>query len=420
MHTSGLNDAPLPPAARTRFLAPRIGGLMLAALLSLTVGIVDYCTGRDLQVVPLYLAPVAVATWVGGRRMGLVFVLVCTGLWLAGELALNAHYNRAYEPYWNAAGLFVTFTVVCWILSGLHHSLETLERQVELRTADLHEEMQRRQAAEEARLQAERLAVVGTMAAQVAHEVRNPLGSMTLNIELLEDEISGLGKDSGQATHEAHFLLGQVQQEVHRIREVVDSYMQIARLPEIKEEAFDLHGFLHAKLRMITPELDAAGVRLTECFDPAIGRIVSDRDKLWQVLVNLIRNARQAMPEGGVITLQTLLADGGLRLCVTDTGKGISAAHLSKLFTPFFTTKSDGTGLGLVLVQQIIGEMGGKITCTSEPGHGATFVLSLPMARPGLPPSTHPNPTTELYDRHPQSTATLGRVPHGKTLAGGR
>ena len=382
MNSPGQSDISIP----SWFSMPRSRGLALAALLSIGVGVVDYFTGRELQVVPLYLLPVGLATWVAGRRAGLLFSALCATVWLAGELALKAEYPHPFDPYWNAAGLLLTFTVVCWILSGLQRSLSSLERKVELRTAALREEMLMRHLAEEARLQAERLAVVGTMAAQVAHEVRNPLGSITLNLELLSREISALARPDPPAPDEAHFLVSQFKQELNRIKQVVDGYMQLARLPRIENHTFNLHEVLSQKLQLLKPELEAGQVELVEAFDPAIGTVDSDSDKLWQVLVNLIRNARQAMPEGGRLTVSTVLADGELRLEVADTGKGIPPENQPKLFTPFFTTKADGTGLGLVLVHQIISEMGGKITCHSETGRGATFVISFPLYCVGIEP----------------------------------
>lgn len=368
------------------FAMPKAQGLVLAFLLSLGVGVVDYYTGRELQVVPLYLLPVGLATWVGGRRIGMLFAALCATVWLAGELALYEDAPHPFVPYWNAAGLLLTFTVVCWILSGLQRSLTSLERKVELRTAALREEMLMRHLAEEGRLQAERLAVVGTMAAQVAHEVRNPLGSITLNLELLSREISALGEGNAYPAEEAHFLVSQFKQEVSRIRQVVDGYMQLARLPRIENHAFELHAFLGQKLQLIVPELKAGRVDLVQDFDPAITTVDSDSDKLWQVLVNLIRNAHQAMPEGGRITLSTLMGHDELSITVRDTGNGVPPANLPKLFTPFFTTKAEGTGLGLVLVHQIISEMGGKITCQSEPGSGAAFIISFPLHCVGIEP----------------------------------
>lgn len=365
----------------------RIGGLTVASLLSVLVGVVDYFTGRELQVVPLYLLPVGLATWSGGRRVGMLFAVLCATVWLAGELALHAVYPHPFDPYWNAAGLLLTFTVVCWILSGLQRSLSSLEKKVEERTAALRDEMLMRHLAEEARLQAERLAVVGTMAAQVAHEVRNPLGSITFNLELLSREITALSESSSHPAEEGHFLVSQFKQELSRIKQVVDGYMQLARLPKIDNHIFELNDFLQRKLHLIAPELDEARVELKTQFDPSVDTIESDSDKLWQVLVNLIRNARQAMPDGGVITLTTERTPSDLCITVADTGKGIAPEHLSKLFTPFFTTKADGTGLGLVLVQQIIGEMGGKISCQSQPGKGATFLITFPLPCVGIEPT---------------------------------
>lgn len=362
----------------------RVRGVFGAALLVVLVGVVDYFTGRELQVVPLYLLPVGLATWVAGRRTGLVFAAVCALVWLVCDLTSNGEYIHAFDPYWNAAGLLMTFSFVSWILSALRGALVFLEHKVELRTTELREEMLKRRLAEEARLQSERLAVVGTIAAQVAHEVRNPLGSMTLNMDLLGLEISELAESSKHSPEECHFLISQFRQELNRIKQVVDGYMTMARMPKLETRRLFLHDYLGQKLQLIAPELEAAKVQLVKAFDPSIPAVEADGDKLWQVLVNLIRNARQAMPDGGQLTVRTHQTESELEISVTDTGLGIDKEHLAKLFTPFFTTKTDGTGLGLVVVQQVISEMGGQITCQSVKAKGTTFLISFPLSLLGI------------------------------------
>lgn len=368
------------------FPLSRNRGMVCSVLLIALVGVVDYLTGRELQVVPLYLLPVGLATWAGGRRMGILCAILCAMVWLACELAAKAEYGNVFYPYWNALGLLLIFGVVSWMLSGLQLSMTSLEHKVDLRTSELRQEMLKRQLAEEARLQAERLAVVGTMAAQVAHEVRNPLGSMTLNLELLSIEISALAASSSHPAAESHQLVSQFSQELNRIKQVVDGYMLLARLPKIENGLFPLHEFLDQKLLLITPELEVAWVRLVKDFDPRVASIKTDSAKLWQVLVNLIRNARQAMPRGGRLTVRTRLAASELQIAVADTGEGIREEDLPKLFTPFFTTKPDGTGLGLVLVHQIISEMGGQIRCQRSGGSGTTFLIAFPRSLLGIEP----------------------------------
>ena len=181
----------------------------------------------------------------------------------------------------------------------------TLEQRVELRTAQLREEMAKRSQAELGWLQAERLAVVGSMAAQMAHEVRNPLCSISLNMELLSQELDALTAGSPMATVETHALMAQIETEFGRIDKVVHDYLGFARLPKVMPGSHSLHVFLDENLAHLAAELEAAGVKLVKAYDPSIHTVKVDPARMWQVLLNLIRNAREAMPQGGELRVRT-------------------------------------------------------------------------------------------------------------------
>ncbi|MBX7207499.1 MAG: hypothetical protein K1X78_04235 [Verrucomicrobiaceae bacterium] len=353
-----------------------------AALLSALVCLADIAVGREFQVVPLYLLPVGLATWVAGRASGMGVAGACAVLWLAGELLEKASYVHELSPYSNAAGLFVTFAAVSWIVARLHSAMHSLEDTVQRRTAALLSEMGRRQRAEEARLRAERMAVVGTMSAQLAHEVRNPLGCIKLNIDLLGQEITALAGTSTHPAGESLTLLAEFNREVMRIKQVVDGCTGLVRHQRLEARPLRVNEYLEKQLRFVRGELAAAGVRLVQDFDPCVSVIESDGTRLWEALLNLIRNARQAMPEGGMLTVTTKTADAEVLVSIADTGGGIPPEHMDRLYTPFFTTKPDGTGLGLVLVHQVVNELGGHISCRSEEGRGTVFTISLPRECP--------------------------------------
>ena len=121
-------------------------------------------------------------------------------------------------------------------------------------------------------------------------------------------------------------------------------------------------------------------MKLQTHFDPALKTINADGEQLWQATLNLIRNGLDAMPDGGELTVSTWREGGEVRLRVTDSGKGMSGEQLKQVFMPFFTTKPQGTGLGLTLVQQIVTEHGGHVECESLAGKGSTFTIFLPDA----------------------------------------
>ncbi len=186
----------------------------------------------------------------------------------------------------------------------------------------------------------------------------------------------GHGRESAAA--EARSLVKSIDAEVRRVQRVTEDYLQFARLPKARREPVALNEVLAQGLSFLQSLFDATGVELRTDLAPALPPIQADENQLWQAILNLIRNAIEAMPTGGVLTVRTAAApDGRIALTIQDTGKGITAAERQKLFHPFFSTKVGGTGLGLPLTQQIITEHGGAIACESTPGAGTTFIIHL-------------------------------------------
>ena len=229
------------------------------------------------------------------------------------------------------------------------------------------------QEREEEKLRAARLAMVGKMAAQIAHEVRNPLSSIGLNTELLEDEL-------GENAIEARELCRAIHNEVNRLTEVTETYLGLrGGKPKLAKESLnaiidDLVGFVRNDLATRHVELET---RLAP-EDPA-GYV--DANQIRQCLINLVRNAADAVSikGGGHVVLRTRGERDHVEIEVEDDGVGIASELLPRLFDPFFSTKEGGNGLGLALTQQIIRDHGGEIQVTSRVGRGTTFTLSVPI-----------------------------------------
>jgi signal transduction histidine kinase len=207
---------------------------------------------------------------------------------------------------------------------------------------------------------------------------------MTLNLDLIEKEISHLAEGKGHSPAEGRGLVIEMREELHRIQRVVEDYLQFARLPKPQLRPVALNELLSQKLDFMCGEFQRAHVKPLTHFDPALGTINADAEQLWQAVLNLIRNSLDAMPDGGELTAGTWREGGQVRLRITDSGKGMSAEHLNQVFAPFFTTKPSGTGLGLALVQQITSELGGHVECESEPGKGSTFTIFLQVEQKKL------------------------------------
>jgi signal transduction histidine kinase len=238
-------------------------------------------------------------------------------------------------------------------------------------------------------IRSERLAAVGKIAAHITHEVRNPLSSVGLNAELLEETVSRLAASSSAdpaEVEEARALLRAIGKEVDRLTEITEAYLRFARLPRPRLEREDLRALVQALLSFVQPELAAAHITVEADLPPTLPPVLADENQLRQALLNLLRNAKEAMGDGGTLTLRaravTDASGAAVELEIGDTGPGIPAEHLAKVFDPFFSTKEGGTGLGLALTQQIIVEHGGAIAVTSAAGRGTTFRLRLPATTP--------------------------------------
>jgi signal transduction histidine kinase len=228
-------------------------------------------------------------------------------------------------------------------------------------------------------VRSERLAAVGKIAAQITHEVRNPLSSIGLNAEMLEEEVGALEGPPAQV-EEARQLVRAIVKEVDRLTEITEQYLRFARLPRPKLEREDLRQIVASLCAFLRQEMDGRGVAVEVEAPPDLPLVSADEHQLRQALLNLLRNAGEAMAGGGRLTLTMGSDDKLVTLRIRDSGQGIAPEHLAKIFDPFFSTKEHGTGLGLALTQQIVVEHGGSIDVESAPGQGTTFTVRLPVA----------------------------------------
>ncbi|MBO0695208.1 MAG: ATP-binding protein [Verrucomicrobia bacterium] len=350
-----------------------------AIALAIFLGAMDYVTGRDWAISAFYLLPICIAAWGAGRWTGYAVSVLCTSEWFLSDLLNGATYQSPLIPVWNGIMLLVFFLVIVWLLTAFQNSHYHLEKTVEQRTAALRAEMEERKRLEQAKLQAERLGVVGSMAAQVAHEIRNPLGSISLNLDLIGEEVDALAKSNSRSSDECRMLLHEMRAQVLRIGQVLQEYLQFARMPRSERAALSLRDLLEEKLGFVQPLLNQKQVGLRKIFDPDLPPVHADREQLWEALLNLIRNAVDAMPGGGNLTITTKKNGTRAVVSIGDNGLGMTEDEARNLFVPFFTTKTDGTGLGLAHTQQIVNEHGGRIDWTTKRGEGSTFTIQLPL-----------------------------------------
>ena len=219
----------------------------------------------------------------------------------------------------------------------------------------------------------ERLALVGQMLAQITHEVRNPLNAMSLNAEMLTDELAQLDADRSS---EAWDLLETVSGEIDRLTQVTGHYLQLARRPPARLASEDLAALVRDVVRLLQAELDQQGVTIeVHCCD--LDPQLVDGNQLRQALLNVVRNAVEAAARH--LRLSLSATDLEVHLALHDDGPGMTDEEVDRAFDPFFSTKASGTGLGLAITRQILEDHGGSIQVSSPPGQGTTLTLVLPL-----------------------------------------
>jgi signal transduction histidine kinase len=224
-------------------------------------------------------------------------------------------------------------------------------------------------------LASERLAAIGKMAAHVTHEVRNPLSSIALNVELLEEELA-----AREDAKEAVTLLRAIKNEVERLTALTEQYLSVARRQPLRLEQEDVAELVGEACRFVTPDFERNGVELRVEIEAGLPLAAVDEAQIKQALFNLLRNAREAMPGPGHVDVAVRkAAGGGVDITVDDEGKGVDEETRSHLFEPFFTTKGRGTGLGLAITRQIIEAHGGTVTCEGRAPLGTRFWIHLPI-----------------------------------------
>ena len=231
----------------------------------------------------------------------------------------------------------------------------------------------------EAQIESERFNALTMLAAGVAHEIGNPLNSLSLHLQLLQRKVRKLS-DLGDAKDDFHSHLQTAQDEVARLDTILQQFLQAIRPTTPQRAKADLHELLEETLLSLKPELESRRVNVTLEMAENLPGMDLDKTQISQALYNVFRNAYQALAPGGDILVQSLATDFEVMLRITDNGSGISPEAMGTLFEPFQTTKQKGTGLGLLIVRRIMREHGGELALESEPGQGTTVTLHFPRA----------------------------------------
>jgi len=223
---------------------------------------------------------------------------------------------------------------------------------------------------------AERLAALGQLTAGLAHELRNPLGTMKTSAEMLSRQV-------GQENAVAREMAGFIASEVDRTNSLITRFLDFARPQHLKLATADITVMLDDAIARFEREQKHMGtsVRVFKNYSPDVPPVRFDAELMEHVIANLLVNAAQASPPGGIVTVKTLSDQDEVEVAVIDRGSGIDPKNIENIFNPFFTTKSDGIGFGLAIISKILDEHGGRITVESALGEGSVFRVFLPLRR---------------------------------------
>ncbi|MEO8098234.1 MAG: ATP-binding protein [Acidobacteriota bacterium] len=353
-------------------LEPRLGATLSVGLkLALCYPLLYFGGGIASSFYLVLFLPVISAATNFGLLGTTVATLAACGLYLSFLGLLDA--RNQYLPDDQIAELIVRILflpVVGFLTNQLAASNRSEARKLLATAAELEQANASLKSAQAEVRRADRLAALGQLTAGLAHELRNPLATMRGSAEML-------GKQVAPENDVARELAGYITEEVDRTSGLITQFLDFARPRTLKLDPGDLHAMLDRAINRF--EKAGATVSVFKNYSPDVPPVRFDGGLMEQVMLNLLDNAAQASPAGGVVTVKTQRAKGAVEISVIDRGSGIQPANLENIFNPFFTTKSSGVGLGLAIVSKIIEEHAGQISVESTPGEGSVFLIHLPV-----------------------------------------
>jgi len=385
---AGIRDAPsitwLAALAIVQVLEPKIPALdstrgrVFWIVLKLVLGyvLIGFTGSLESHYWLVLLLPVVMSATVLGAIGTLAFTLAASGAYLSFLLFEPASY---VPPTWNVLVLrLIILAMVGNLANILAEDLRVQTRQSRRTAEQLADANAQLRQAEEAVRRSDRLAALGQLTAGLAHELRNPLGTIKASAEMLNRAVAA-------ENDVAREVAGFISSEVDRTNSLVTRFLQFARPLQLRAETADLAQSMDRAVAMV--EREAPGIAIYKNYEPGIPPFPFDAELMERVFYNLTLNAAQATAAGGAVTVKTRTNGAVAEIAIIDRGAGIDSKHVDSIFNPFFTTKPEGVGLGLAIVSTIVDEHGGKITVESELGKGSVFRVFLPMDRAATPPA---------------------------------
>lgn len=351
--------------------------------LKLVIGwlLIGYTGGLPSRYWLVLLFPVVSAATAFGVIGTLLCALAAAGTYLSFLLYID--WSRWVIGPGEVAELVMRLVFLAMIGTLANSLAEALRVQSQKSNAiaeELAEANRHLQEAQAEMQRSQRLAALGQLSAGLAHELRNPLGTIRGSAEMLRNNVS---PENEVAREMAEFIVS----EADRTNALVTQFLDFARPMRLRREAADLAPVVDRAITQAQRETSATRVEVYRNYDPAIPAVEMDAASMERVFYNLVLNAIQATPAGGAVTVKTRAAGAFVEVDVIDRGAGIERANHEQIFNPFFTTKTEGVGLGLAIVSKIVDEHGGRVAVESEKNKGAVFRVAIPLrAQPAKAP----------------------------------
>ncbi len=357
------------------FLATTRGKISWIVLkLVLCYLLIGYTGGLNSSDYWILLLPVVSAGSTLGVLGTLIFTLLSYGAYISFLLFIN--WNR-YEIEPTAIRELALRVIFLAAAGNLANTLAEALRAQFAKTKAIADELaganRNLQEAEAAVRRSDRLAALGQLAAGLAHELRNPLGTIRASAEMLSRSVAA-------ENEVAREVAGFISSEVDRTNSLVTRFLDFVRPLQLRRAPADLAQVLDHAVAMVEREIASRDVTIYKNYSPEMRPFPLDAELMERVFYNLLLNAAQATAPGGAVTLKTKVVGQTAEIAVIDRGHGIDPKLIDTIFNPFFTTKPEGVGLGLAIVSKIVDQHGGKITVESEQGKGSVFRVYLPMA----------------------------------------
>lgn len=323
----------------------------------------------------LYYVPILMACAWFGLRGGLLAAIAAGGAY-APHIAVHWRHVRAYQT--SQALELAMFVGIAFVAGALWDRERRARREAERTAAERDRALRDLETTVETLREADRLATLGTLAAGMAHEIRNPLGAVAGAVDILDQDYP--------PGHPRREFLEILRAEVDRLSLTAGRYLDLAR-PRVPEpRPVDVNVAVHAAAELLAKGAERAAVAIEEVYARPAPTALADPAQLHQALVNLLLNAIQSMTGGGRVIVATSSRAEEIRIDVRDFGPGLPDVSAERLFEPFFTLKPGGTGLGLAIARRIALAHGGKLEARQADGGGALFSLSLPSSPAQDPP----------------------------------